>query len=128
MIKSKTVWLVGLLAVFAITANAQQGGFSGPSDQGGQGGFRGPGAELTTVAAARTLRDDSPVILKGKIERFLGNEKYLFSDDTGSITVEIERKVWANVSVDENDTVEISGEIDRDWNSVEVEVKRIRKM
>ena len=122
MRKNRIFWLIGLLALFTIAGNAQQGG---PSDQGG---YRGPSAEVTSVAEARTLRDDSPVILRGKIERFLGNEKYLFSDDSGSLIIEIERRVWANVSADENDLVEISGEIDRDWRGVEVEVKRIRKL
>ena len=128
MTKKRIFLLVGLLALFVITANAQQGGFSGSSGEGGQGGFRGPSSEVVSVAEARTLRDDSPVVLRGRIERFLGNERYLFSDDSGSITVEIERRVWGNVSVDENDTVEISGEIDRDWRGVEVEVDRIRKL
>ena len=109
-------WLVGFFVLFVITANAQQGG------------FKGPNAEVASVAEARALRDETPVILQGRIERFLGDERYLFSDDSGSITIEIEKRIWGNVSVDENDLVEISGEIDRDWRGVEVEVNRIRKL
>ena len=128
MKKIRIFWFTGLLAVFVITANAQQGGFSGASEPQGQGGFRGPNAEVKTVAEAKSLRDETPVILRGRIERFLGDEKYIFSDDSGSLTIEIERRVWGNVSVDENDLVEISGEIDRDWRRIEVEVNRIRKL
>ena len=93
-----------------------------------QGGFRGPRAGVISVAEALTLRDDAPVILRGYILRYLGNERYIFSDSTGSITVEIERRVWGNLSIDENDLVEISGEIDRDRNRIEVEVVSIRRI
>ena len=127
--KRKVLFLaVGLLALVTFTVYAQQGGFSGPGSQGVQGGFGGPSASPTRVAQAMTLRDDSPVILRGKIERFLGNEKYTFSDSTGSMTVEIDRRIWGTLSVNENDTVEISGEIDRERNTVEVEVRSIRKI
>ena len=123
MKKTRLFLTVCLLALVVLAVNAQQGG-----GFGGQGGFRGPSAEVTTVAEARTLRDDTPVILRGRIERYLGNERYLFSDDTGSMTIEIERKVWGSLSVDENDLVEISGEIDRDRNRIEVEVVRITRL
>ena len=117
MKKIKVLLSAVLLAMVVFAVNAQQGG-----------GFRGPGPDVITVAEARTLRDDTPVILRGYIERFLGNNRYLFTDDTGSITIEIERRVWGMLSVDENDLVEIIGEIDRDRNRVEVEVDRIRKL
>ena len=115
--KRKLLGFVLCLFVLSVfTVNAQQGG------------FRGPNAEVRTVAEARTLRDDTPVILRGRIERYLGNERYQFSDETGTITIEIERRVWGTLSIDENDFVEISGEIDRDWNSIEVEVNSIIRL
>jgi uncharacterized protein (TIGR00156 family) len=62
------------------------------------------------VEAAKDLRNDYPVILRGKIERFLGDEKYLFTDETGSVIVEIDDRLWRGFSADQNDTVEITGE------------------
>ena len=123
----KILFFMICLFVFAVlTVNAQQGGFNG--GQGSeQGGFRGP-SNISSVAEALSFRDDTPVILRGNILRSLGNERYLFSDSTGTITIEIERRVWGTLSVDENDQVEISGEIDRDRNRIEVEVKRIRRL
>ena len=93
-----------------------------------QGGFRGPGANVITIAEARMLRDDTPVILRGRIVRSLRNEKYVFSDETGNITVEIDRRIRGSLSVTETETVEISGEIDRDSRSIEVEVRSIRRL
>jgi uncharacterized protein (TIGR00156 family) len=81
-----------------------------------------------TVAEAKELVDDTPVILAGAITRSLGNERYTFADNTGTITVEIESKVWGGISISEKDKVEISGEIDRERGKLEIEVKSIRKL
>jgi uncharacterized protein (TIGR00156 family) len=114
--KNKHLVFLGiLLSLVSLTVNAQQGG------------YRGPGAVAITVEEAKNLRDDSPVILQGTIERFLGDEKYTFSDDSGTITIEIDNKIWSGLSVDQYDTVEITGKLDRDFTGIEVEVKTIRK-
>jgi uncharacterized protein (TIGR00156 family) len=93
-----------------------------------QDGYRGPGADIVTVEAAKSLRDDFPVVLRGKIEKFLGDEKYLFTDDTGSIIIEIENRLWYGISVDQNDAVEITGEVDRGFKQTEIEVSNIKKL
>jgi uncharacterized protein (TIGR00156 family) len=91
-------------------------------------GYTGPGLGPVTVAEAKNLRDDSPVVLQGKIEMFLGDEKYLFTDSTGTITVEIDKRLWAGLSINQNDTVEISGEVDKDFRGIEIEVSSIKKI
>jgi uncharacterized protein (TIGR00156 family) len=100
----------------------------GLSMEAQQGGYKGPGSSASTVAEAKRLRDDSPVTLQGKIERSLGDETYLFSDDTGTVIVEIDKRVWGNLSVDENDVIEISGEIEGAFRWMIVEVKTIKKL
>ncbi|MDR2068759.1 MAG: NirD/YgiW/YdeI family stress tolerance protein [Spirochaetaceae bacterium] len=59
-----------------------------------QKGYQGPGLRPVTVQDAKSLRDESPVVLRGKIERFLGDEKYTFTDDSGSIIIEIDNRLW----------------------------------
>jgi uncharacterized protein (TIGR00156 family) len=93
-----------------------------------QEGYRGPSANAVTVETAKGMRDDSPVTLRGRLEQFLGDKKYLFTDDTGSIIIEIENRLWRGISVDENNTVEITGEIDKDFRSIEVEASSIKKL
>jgi uncharacterized protein (TIGR00156 family) len=93
-----------------------------------QEGYRGLGVDIVTVETAKSLRDDCPVTLRGKIERFLGDEKYLFTDDTGSIIIEIDNRLWRGISVDQNDTVEITGEVDREFTRVEIEASSIKKI
>ena len=78
------------------------------------GGFDGPGISTSTVAEALKMQDDTAVILNGKIEKSLGNEKYLFNDGTGTIVVEIDDDDWRGVTVKPENTVEIKGEVDKE--------------
>lgn len=113
-------------------AFAQQPGYTGQTANAPQAavGYTGPSAAPTTVKAALSMLDDTPVILRGKITKNLGNERYLFSDSTGTIQVEIDQKVFyrSNVQISGNDLVEISGEVDKEWNKTEIDVKWIKKL
>ena len=128
MKKARILIAISLLGLAVFMVNAQdRGGFSGPNGDRRGGGWTGE-QRVVTVQQALTFRDDTPVILQGYIIRALGNEKYLFRDDTGTIVVEIERNKWRGLSVGPNDRVEISGEVDRDRRGVEIEVDRIRRL
>ena len=90
------------------------------------GGFKGPGIADSTVADALKLPDDTPVVLKGKIEKSLGNEKYQFNDGTGVTVVEIDNEDWRGVTVTPENTIEIKGEIDKEMLSApEVDVDSV---
>ncbi|MEF3089118.1 YgiW/YdeI family stress tolerance OB fold protein [Raoultella scottii] len=113
---------------------AEQGGFSGPgatqtSQTAAQkGGFIGPNGSVTTVANAKSLRDDTWVTLRGKIVERISDDLYKFQDASGTVNVDIDHKRWNGVTVTPKDTVEIQGEVDKDWNSVEIDVKQISKV
>ena len=85
------------------------------------GGYTGPGPALSTVSQAKEMRDDTPVI------RHLGDERYVFKDNTGTVNVEIDHKRWRGQSVGPNDLVEISGEVEKDWTELEIDVKSVVK-
>ena len=90
------------------------------------GGYTGTSQDkATTVASVKTFADNSYISLQGNIVSKIGKEKYLFKDSTGTITVEIDDKVWAGKTVNANDTVKITGEVDKDFNSLSVEVDTI---
>jgi uncharacterized protein (TIGR00156 family) len=93
-----------------------------------QEGYTGPGLTPITVEEAKNLRDDSPVVLQGRIVRSLGDENYLFSDDTGTITVEIDNRLWRGLSVSQDDPVEITGELERDRRRIKIEASGIKKL
>lgn len=124
--------VLALCAAPAFAAN--QGGFTGPgaaqqqttSQQGG--GFTGPNGSKATVESAKSLRDDAWVTLSGNIVERISDDTYSFKDATGTINVDIDQKRWKGLSVGPQDKVEIQGEVDKDWNSVEIDVKEIRKV
>ena len=91
-----------------------------------RGGFQGPGLTVMTVSEALKLNDDAPVKLSGKIEKSLGNEKYLFKDATGSITIEIDNEDWNGVNATPDTEIVITGEIDKDMlRDAEVDVDMV---
>lgn len=115
-----------IASVFVLTAalsvSVSAAGFNGPVSAQNAGGFKGPGLQTSTVKQAMSFSDDTPVVLIGKIERSLGDEKYLFTDKTGSVTVEIDNDDWRGVTVTPNDTIVIEGEVDKDFFKTEIDV------
>lgn len=127
------ILVAAVIGLFAAGFSLAAGGFTGTGQaadgNAGRpgGGFTGPGPALVTVKQAREMRDDTHVTLRGKIVQHLGKDKYLFKDETGSIHVEIDDDEWMGQTVSPDDTVELYGEVDKDWNSVEIDVKRLTK-
>lgn len=94
------------------------------------GGFSGPGTEVSivTVEQAKGMNDDVMVILRGNIQQKVGDELYLFSDGSGTINVEIDDDDWNGNNIGVNDMVEIKGEVDKGWTSIEIDVDQISKI
>jgi uncharacterized protein (TIGR00156 family) len=94
------------------------------------GGFAGPGANAnaaTTVKDALQLRDDSIVVLQGRIVASLGDEKYTFQDATGSVMVEIDDDDWRGITVTPETTLEIVGELDKElFEATKIDVKSFK--
>lgn len=84
---------------------------------------------VVSVQQAKNLADDSLVQLKGHINRSLGDEKYEFQDQTGTIEVEIDHELWHGKALDSKQTVTLIGELDIDYKplkKVEIDVKEVR--
>ncbi len=123
---SMTVLAAGVLLAGAALAQSSTGGFTGNAAPA-RGGFTGP-VTVVTIEQAKTLKDDAEVTLRGTIERHVGGEKYLFRDASGTVEVEIDSNRWAGQTVSPQDAVEIFGEVEKKWNAVEIDVKRLRKL
>jgi uncharacterized protein (TIGR00156 family) len=126
--KIAATFLAGILLLAGATFAQTAGGYKGGSAPGatGSGGFTGP-STVVTVKQAKSMKDDEKVTLRGTIESHIGGDKYIFKDASGTIEIEIDDRRWAGQTISATDRVEIFGEIDTDWNSVEIDVKRIRK-
>lgn len=83
--------------------------------------------ELRQVAAVlKDGRDDQRVRLQGRLVRHVGSDKYLFSDGSGEIRVEIDHDVFPRVPVGDATRVEIFGEVEKDFlESPEIDVERL---
>ena len=62
------------------------------------------------------------LVLEGKIEKSLGKERYVFSDATGSVNVEIDDDDWNGITVTPQNIVIIKGEVEKDMFKTEIEV------
>ncbi len=91
------------------------------------GAQAGNNAPLNTVLQVMTFQDDVPVVLQGKIDRPLGKGKYQFSDNTGTIVLDIDDEVIGNMEILSEDIFEIHGEVDKGWFSTEIDVEKIIK-
>lgn len=110
---------------------AQQGGFvdpNAPAAQVKQGGFNAGQSSVVTIKQAEEMKDDSWVTVRGQLEKQVGDEDYLFRDQTGTMKVEIDDKRWNGVTVSPTDRVELTGELDKDFNSIELDVKQVKKL
>lgn len=109
-------------------------GFDGPDASetapvvSAKGGFVGGAETIVTVKQVNEMRDDVPVIVKGHIVQRMGNDKYLFEDATGSISVEIDDDNWRGQTISPADTVKLYGDVDRGIFSTEIDVDYVEKI
>ncbi|MGR5139256.1 YgiW/YdeI family stress tolerance OB fold protein [Vibrio jasicida] len=91
--------------------------------------FTGPTTSaINTVKEAHNAADDSFVLLTGNIVQALGDETYLFKDETGEIQVEIDNEDWMGQDVSPQDKVAIRGEVDSEWTTMQIDVDTIQKI
>ena len=85
--------------------------------------------EIISVEQAKNSKDDTYVVLQGYIDKSLGDEKYLFRDESGTMTIEIKDKNFRGLTIYPDDFIQISGEVDKGFFSgTEIEVKNISKI
>lgn len=92
--------------------------------------YTGPSARVTQNSVAAILKnpvDDQQVILRGYLTRQIAKEKYMFSDGTGEIRVDIDDKHLRGLPVSEKTKVELHGEVEKDFlESPEIDVDLVR--
>jgi uncharacterized protein (TIGR00156 family) len=96
---------------------------------GAMAGYKGPQAPLQRDIAAVLAEpvDNQGVQLRGYLVEKLSHEKYWFSDGQHKIRVEIEPEDFPAAEFDEQDLIEIHGEVEKDFlESPEIDVELIR--
>ena len=82
--------------------------------------------QVASVKQALEGNDDAPVLLTGTIvgRKAGSDDKYIFRDATGELTVDIDKEVFAGRTVTPENTVKLSGKVDKDLlEPVKVDVK-----
>ena len=122
---------LGLLGAVLLIGNASAG-FEGPDavvqNKNTKGGFVNENEVIVTVKQVNEMRNDVPVTVKGKILQRMGDEKYLFEDSTGAITVEIDDDDWRGQTITPSDSVKLRGEVDRGIFKTEIDVDYVEKL
>ncbi|EAR57336.1 Protein YgiW precursor [Photobacterium sp. SKA34] len=92
-----------------------------------QGGFTGPSATpvIKMISQVKDAQDDAAVELTGYITTSLGDDDYMFKDNTGEIKVEIDHKDWNGVNATPTTKLKIRGEVDKDWSDRTVDVNAV---
>lgn len=92
--------------------------------------YTGPGtapADSTVQQVLQDPQDDQDVTLRGYLLEKLSSEKYMFSDDTGQIRVEIEDDEFPNLDIGPDTRIEISGEVETAFmRQPEIDVEQLR--
>lgn len=91
-------------------------------------GFVGPSSNYQAVKVRdiENLSDDDKISLIGFIKSAVSDDKYVFSDDTGTIVVEIDKKVWQGVTASPKTKIQIFGEVDKSlMKDTKVEADRV---
>lgn len=123
--KKLSMLIAGAVLLLAPLAASYAQGFTGPAS-----GTNTGQVQTVTVSQAKSLPDNSLVILTGNIVQSLGRERYTFRDASGDITIEIDRELWLllKLSLGANDRVEIGGKIDNEKGVVDIDVKYLKKL
>jgi uncharacterized protein (TIGR00156 family) len=114
----KTITLLTLFVLLVASV-----GYSGAQ-------FTGPGAVAADVTVKSILQkpvDDQWVSVRGHITKRVGSDKYLFTDGTGEIRLDIDDKYFPTEAPITSETpIQISGKVDTEFmRSPEIDVKQI---
>ncbi|MEE3696945.1 NirD/YgiW/YdeI family stress tolerance protein [Glaesserella parasuis] len=90
-------------------------------------GFFDESLAVKSVADALKATDDTPVLLEGQIVKQIDKDEFIFKDKTGEIEIDVSKRAWNGLNIGPQDTIQIRGKVDKDWNKVQVDVKQITK-
>jgi uncharacterized protein (TIGR00156 family) len=128
---ASTLAAAAAMALGATVAIAQPSGYTGPSNAPkavAPGTYTGPSNVplMTVKQLLDTGRDDQVARLQGRIVSFEGDERYIFEDASGRITVEIDNEDFPpGQTVSAEQRVELVGELDKGLRKTEFEVDRV---
>lgn len=80
-----------------------------------------------SVTEVMSLPDNTPVTMRGRITKNMGDNIYVFEDSSGTIMMEIDEEDWNGKTVRVNDIVTIYGNVDKGSDYIEIDVNSVQK-
>ena len=81
---------------------------------------------ISKVSDVQNMSDDSTVYIQGYLIQNLGNEMYMFQDNSGTISIEIDDDLLASNTVAPNALVWIVAEVNKDGQVTSLEAEEIQ--
>ncbi|AWI50695.1 TIGR00156 family protein [Actinobacillus porcitonsillarum] len=119
--------LLVLTSLFAFSAATMANGFNDGKNHSPSQGFFDENIAVKTVNDALKASDKTPAMIEGNIVKQLDDDEFLFKDSTGEIKIEVSKKAWNGQDIKPEDTIQIRGKVDNEWNKTEIDVKQIIK-
>ena len=116
----KKISVLALLAMLPVC-----GAFAGSGKSMNNGANTQPA--VWSVTEVISLPDDTPVVMRGRITKNMGNNIFVFEDASGTIMLEIDEADWNGNTVRVDDVVTVYGNVDKGSNYTEVDVESIVK-
>ena len=119
--------LLVLTSLFAFSTATMANGFNDGKNHSPSQGFFDESIAVKTVNDALKASDKTPAMIEGNIVKQLDDDEFLFKDSTGEIKIEVSKKAWNGQDIKPEDTIQIRGKVDNEWNKTEIDVKQIIK-
>lgn len=81
---------------------------------------------ISQVSDVSNMQDDTTVYIQGYLIQNLGNEMYMFQDDSGTIAIEIDEDLLASNAVQPNALVWIVAEVNKDGQVTSLEAEEVQ--
>ena len=103
------------------------GAMAGPGKTMSNGMMNNNQPAVWTVTEIMSLPDNTPVVMRGRITKNMGNNIFVFEDGSGTVMLEIDEESWNGNTVRVDDIVTVYGNVDKGTNYTEVDVNSIVK-
>ncbi|MBR1840545.1 MAG: NirD/YgiW/YdeI family stress tolerance protein [Alphaproteobacteria bacterium] len=83
---------------------------------------------ISKVSSVQNMPDDSMVYLQGYITQNLGDEMYVFQDDSGTMNIEIDDDLMTGNTIAPTTVVWVAAEVNKDGDVTSLEAEEIQFM
>ena len=122
----KKISVLTLMAILPV-CGAMAGSGKNMNGMNNMNNMNGNQPAVWTVTEVMGLPDNTPVVIRGRITKNMGNNIFVFEDGSGTIMLEIDEESWNGNTVRVDDIVTVYGNVDKGSNYTEIDVNSIVK-